>query len=338
MTHLLSIAAGLSALLAAGAATAAERVTVDNFTRAETDTYFRNRVDQGCLGRFCHDRGPSPVDNQRTVRLNRDTPYSIAVFDLASPVTVVMPDAGKRFQSMMVINEDHYIPLISYAPGRYTLTADTMGTRYVQVLVRTFMDPNDPADVQAGHALQDQIQAIQADPGKFEAPDWDQAQRQQLRDSLLRLGPFVPDSRGMFGAKADVDPVRHLLGTAGGWGGNAAKDALYINVNPKGNDGETPHTLTVRDVPVDGFWSITVYNPKGFYEAPENAISVNNVTAKKDADGAVTVHFGGDPAQPNYLRIMPGWNYTVRLYRPRAEILDGKWTFPEAAPTAEAHK
>ena len=46
----------------------------------------------------------------------------------------------------------------------------------------------------------------------------------------------------------------------------------------------------------------------------------------------MTVHFGGDPAQPNYLRIMPGWNYTVRLYRPRAEILDGKWMFPEATP------
>jgi hypothetical protein len=29
---------------------------------------------------------------------------------------------------------------------------------------------------------------------------------------------------------------------------------------------------------------------------------------------------------------MPGWNYIVRLYRPRAEILDGRWTFPEAQP------
>ena len=26
--------------------------------------------------------------------------------------------------------------------------------------------------------------------------------------------------------------------------------------------------------------------------------------------------------------IMDGWNYVVRLYRPRAEILDGSWTFP----------
>jgi hypothetical protein len=27
---------------------------------------------------------------------------------------------------------------------------------------------------------------------------------------------------------------------------------------------------------------------------------------------------------------MKGWNYTVRLYRPRPEIVSGKWKFPEA--------
>jgi hypothetical protein len=29
---------------------------------------------------------------------------------------------------------------------------------------------------------------------------------------------------------------------------------------------------------------------------------------------------------------MPGWNYMVRLYRPRAEVLNGPWKFPEAQP------
>jgi hypothetical protein len=252
------------------------------------------------------------------------------VFDLNSPVTVVKPDTGKRFQSMIVINEDHYIKMVAYKLGSYTLTQSKMGSRYVMVVFRTFMDPNDLADMKAGHAVQDQIKAIQANPGKFEIPDWDQDQRQQLHDALLRLGPFVPDSRRMFGDKAQVDPVRHLIGTAAGWGGNREQDALYLNVNPKANDGQTPHTLTVKDVPVDGFWSITVYNAKGFYEAPENSISVNSVTATRNPDGSVTVHFGGDANQPNYLRIMPGWNYTVRLYRPRREVLDGKWTFPQA--------
>jgi hypothetical protein len=27
---------------------------------------------------------------------------------------------------------------------------------------------------------------------------------------------------------------------------------------------------------------------------------------------------------------MKDWNYTVRLFRPRPEILDGAWRFPEA--------
>jgi len=30
-------------------------------------------------------------------------------------------------------------------------------------------------------------------------------------------------------------------------------------------------------------------------------------TARRNPDGSVTVDFGGDPKQPNYLRIMPGW-------------------------------
>ncbi len=35
---------------------------------------------------------------------------------------------------------------------------------------------------------------------------------------------------------------------------------------PKSNDGRTVHRLTVRAVPVDGFWSISVYNAKGFFQ------------------------------------------------------------------------
>ena len=133
----------------------------------------------------------------------------------------------------------------------------------------------------------------------------------------------------MFGAADKVDPVRHLVGTAAGWGGNPEEDAKYLAVVPKANDGATAHVLKVKDVPVDGFWSMTVYNANGFFEAPANAISVNNITAKRDADGSVTIHLGGDPKSTNFLRIMPGWSNVVRLYRPRAEILNSTWTFPE---------
>ena len=82
---------------------------------------------------------------------------------------------------------------------------------------------------------------------------------------------------------------------------------------------------------MDAFWSISVYNAMGYFEPnKENSYSVNNLTAKKNADGSVSIQFGGaaDGAS-NYLPITPGWNYTVRLYRPRKEILDGTWQFPE---------
>lgn len=64
-----------------------------------------------------------------------------------------------------------------------------------------------------------------------------------------------------------------------------------------------------------------------------DAYTINNITAAKEADGGVTIQFGacGDGAA-NCLPIFPGWNYTMRLHRPRREIIDGGWTFPEVQP------
>lgn len=106
------------------------------------------------------------------------------------------------------------------------------------------------------------------------------------------------------------------------------QEESYISAEPGLPPGE--YTLYVKDVPVDGFWSISLYNAQGFFEPNDrNAYSVNNLTATPNADGSVTVHFGaGDDERPNLLPIMDGWNYTVRLYRPRPEILDGTWSFP----------
>ena len=64
--------------------------------------------------------------------MNRDTLYSQAVFDLdAGPVTITMPDAGKRFMSVMIVDQDHYVPAVYYGAGSYSLTRQDIGTRYV---------------------------------------------------------------------------------------------------------------------------------------------------------------------------------------------------------------
>lgn len=310
-------------------------VSPDNFIRAESDVYFGNIVGAAGLGRFIHFRDFGPLDNQLVVRQNRDTLYSAAVFDLdAGPVTVTLPDAGGRFMALQVITEDHYVPEVIYDAGRHAFDREAIGTRYMMLAVRILVDPGDAADLTAVHALQDALVVEQSDPGSFEVPDWDPDSQKQVRDALVTLFSTLPDSKGMFGRAGDVDPVRRLIGAAAAWGGNPERDALYLTVNPAANDGTTVHRLTVGDVPVDGFWSITVYNSEGYFTAnPANAYSVNNVTAVHDSDGAVTVQFGGcDGGATNCLPVTPGWNYLVRLYRPRPEVLDGTWTFPAAEP------
>jgi hypothetical protein len=312
-------------------------VTIENFIRAETDTYFAKFAKDGELGKLAHQRELAPVANQTVVRMNRDTLYSSGVFDLAAgPVTLTLPDAGKRFMAVQVVDEDHFTPEVIYQPGNHRLTREKIGTRYVALLIRTFANPNDPADMKAVHALQDAIKITQKSPGSFVIPDWDPVSLGKVRDALSALataGGGIESSK-MFGRKDQVGPVAHLVGTAVGWGGNPRDDALYAGFVPQENDGKTVYRLTVKDVPVDGFWSISVYNKEGFFEPNEhNLYTLNNVTAKPNPDGSVTIQFGGDPkAAPNFLPITPGWNYLARMYRPRKEILDGKWKFPEAQP------
>jgi hypothetical protein len=313
-------------------------VTVENFARAESHLYFGNIIKHGSLGKFHHEREPADIDNQQVIRLNRDTLYSSTVFDLdAGPVTIELPDAGKRFRSMQVINEDQYTLSVIYDAGSYTLTREKIGTRYVFLILRTLVDPNDPKDVEQVRSLQDAVVVKQASVGKFEVPNWDPESQKKVREALLVLGASLPDSRKMFGTKDQVDPVRFLIGSAMAWGGNPEKEATYINVTPAKNDGKTVHKLTVKDdVPVDGFWSISLYNAQGYFEKnDQNAYSINNLTAKKGADGSVTIQFGGcDGKASNCLPIMPGWNYIARLYRPRKEILAGTYQFPEAQPVS----
>ena len=103
-----------------------------------------------------------------------------------------------------------------------------------------------------------------------------------MRDALLVLGSTIPDFKKAFGTKEQVDPVRHLIGTAAAWGGNPDKDATYLNVTPAKNDGTTVYKLNVKDVPVDAFWSVSVYNAEGYFEKnPYNAYSINNITAQE---------------------------------------------------------
>lgn len=304
-------------------------VSVGNFVRAETDRMFSDlAADAGGVNRWSHRREMADIDAQTVVRLNRDTLYSFAVVDLGRGAVLRVPDAGERYVSVMVVDQDHFIDRVIHEPGEYELTADEFGTRYVCLATRVLADPTDHDDMAAAWAVQEGLGLAAASADPFVMSPYEEASFTGVRNALKELARFSVGTERTFGSRDQVDPVRHLIGTAVGWGGLPETEAVYLNVEPKLPVGE--YRLTVNDVPVDGFWSISLYDADGYFEHNDReAYSVNSITADRNPDGSVTVHFGGcDDDRPNCLPVMAGWNYLVRLYRPRAEILDGTWRFP----------
>jgi hypothetical protein len=198
-----------------------ELVTVENFSRAQTDVNFAGVVKSGGFETFRHGRELAPPVQQGILRPNCDTLYSFAIFDLdAGPVTITLPDAGKRFMGMQVVNEDQYTRVTYYDAGSHTLTRAMIGTRYAIAVVRFLVDFSNTDDVGQVHALQDAVRVSQARPGTFEIPNRDETSLKKIQAALLQLGTTISDTRRMFGVGEDqVDPVKHLIGSAMLWGG-----------------------------------------------------------------------------------------------------------------------
>ncbi|MCD5345605.1 DUF1214 domain-containing protein [Agromyces sp. S2-1-8] len=305
-------------------------VTVDNFTRAETDTMIRNMLPIiGGLGVFHHDRELSPLDQQPVIRQNRDTLYSVAIVDIADGATLTIPETAGRYLSVMVINQDHYINRVFHEAGRYELARAEFGTDLVVIAARILFDPASEADLAEVHRLQDGLTIEAAGQRVFDSPDYDTASHTEVRDALLVLGRTIGGLSHCFGKASEVDPVRHLVGTALGWGGLPDDEAQYLNIEPGLPRGR--YTMTFgADVPADAFWSLSVYNGAGYFEpGPSGLTNVNSVFAVKNDDGTTTIHLGdwGDET-PNRIPLPEGWNLLVRLYRPRLDDL-ANWRVPE---------
>jgi hypothetical protein len=314
----------------------AVRVNVANFIRAETERMFSAILkDSGGVNEWMYLRGPSQLDHQVVIRQNRDTLYSASVVDISQGATLTIPEVGRRYVSVMVVNQDHYINKVLHKPGDHELTMAQYDTPYVMVAARVLVDAAQSDDIPAANAVQDQVLVRAQSAKPFEPTGYDDASLTTTRNALLELARGLGGFEGAFGSRDAVDPVRHLIGSAAGWGGLPEHEAFYLNVDPGLPVGE--YQLRVGAVPVDAFWSISLYNRSGYFEPNDrNANSLNSLTAVPDDDGAITVHFGGcGDDRPNCLPIMEGWNYIIRLYRPHPEVLDGSWRFPtlQALPT-----
>ena len=308
-------------------------VTAENYALAETQEIFSARVKQiakatatNGTGVILHVKAGANPKEKVIMRLNFDTKYSWLVLDLTKPATITMPDVGGRYQTAWVISEEHYNPFAFDKPGEYELTEENVGTKYAMVVFRTQANIEDPEDMKASDLAMDGLKVTQKDRGEYKASHkWDKDDILTWRAKYQKIQKEKNISTDdMFGKKGERTLENHNVGTSFGWGGFTPEQAVYPIYYPASTK---PQTFTIKDVPVKAFWSITVYDEGGFVAT--ETYNINSQFAKKNADGSVTIHFGGDPNADNYMEIFDGWNFGFRLYQPTEDYFNGNWKKPE---------
>jgi hypothetical protein len=258
------------------------------------------------------------------MRINFDTLYSFAVIDLKEELTLTMPDTNGRYQSAWIITEEHYMPMALEKPGVYKLNQENVGARYTMIVMRTQANTQDPKDMEKANVLQDKLQLNQKDKGSYIASNsWDMDEILKMRAKYMEIGKEM-STDVMFGKKGEVLLREHNAGTAFGWGGFTPKQAVYPGYFPTSTEHQT---LTLKDVPVKAFWSITVYDKEGYPQT--DTYNINSQFAVADEDGSVTINFGGDKNSKNYMEAFPGWNFSLRMYQPTEAYFNGQWVKPE---------
>jgi hypothetical protein len=127
-----------------------------------------------------------------------------------------------------------------------------------------------------------------------------------------------------------------------GLGYNLPQDAIYpslANDNEgqplNGNNNYILRFEKGKLPPVGAFWSLTAYDADGYFipNALERQAIGDRDKLAFNSDGSVDIYFQtaspGKDKENNWLPVAKGpFNLLMRLYWPKAEILDGSWSPP----------
>ncbi len=309
-------------------------VNYNNFAHVETNlTMHRILKATNGVNQWVHIKQPTPIDKQKIIRMNRDTLYSIAIVDVSKGAIITMPDAGKRYISMAVINTDGYTNIVKIGAGKYELNKENVHTNHALIIARIFVDANNAQDVKEANKLQDLYKIESKNNASISSVSWNMDEYKNVYNSLLSLFKVAKDAHDMFGPKKEVDSIYFLVGTAGGFGGLPSKNAVYYNYNQPETKAKS-YKMSLKEVPVNAFWSFTVYNKDGYlFNSKYGLSNLNSATSKPNADGSYTLYFGMcEKHKENCLAIEDGWNGILRLYEPQEQVINGSWPLPSITP------
>ena len=292
------------------------------------------------------------------VRMNNDTLYTAGYTDLRKgPAVVGLRNPKKdRFVSIQVNDQrDFNVAAIWDADGDYAIIKPGQqapaGTTPIETtsdfnLVIIRIEVRTPDDIPAAQKIFDTITFKGPEPGPIPKLDllsrYSPPVRERSMEMINHWGQHSnprwwfgrPDERGV--RVSDLDRAVGILFAEGGpIAEHSTYDIFFYDDDGDQLRGENgTYTFTTKPPPVKAFWSVTVYDTErgGFlHPNPLNRHHLNNSLVKFNADGTVTFTLQQEcgPDDLNCIPVPAGaFDVAWRYYRPKQELIDGKWTPP----------
>ncbi len=300
-------------------------VTEATYPTAETSHQILKNQELVGINKFLHKRKLAPTDNQPIVRMNRDTYYSFAIVNVSKGATITMPEIPEgKYMSVQPVTEDHRIQAMTYGPGTIELTTHIGTHLYIVVRLDATFTEAEAKEIQDKMVItansDTKFAAVPVNKQSFE--DVEKALRAKLPTIVKRDGVDVV--KGMFTDPRDesqkiFNEEKYQVGSAIGWGGAQMNDNIYETSVHYSTD--SCYQMTFEDPKDKAFWSITVYDKKGFMF--NDLANYSSNTAKVNEDGTYTISFGCGDDAPNNIKIANpsgSFNIVARHYQPSEKV------------------
>ena len=312
-------------------------MSAPEFIIAESRAFFADFIGRVGLNKFFHFPGLATAEDRFVVSPNNDTVYSVGIVNVTQGFTLELPEMGDRFVSIHIVDENHMSPFYLYGGGVYAFSPDQFATDYVAIGVRTATDASE-SDLEL---VRDSLQPQYRISGAAETDDMPRPDLETLatvRAALLQEYSKLESTFGAMQASTDMveDWEYFTYVTAGAWGLSPDETAMYKPYALPDSKGNTCYTATYQEVPVEEFFSITVYGPEKYLMSNQDNIVSSNRGLTTNADGSFTIAFGAEECRsqaPNYAYTPEdGWSLLLRAYKPDVEAFRA-YQMPELVET-----